>query len=81
MTNRKKVVDDLLDFVVDLSPYCGNHADWMKVHAAVQALSPMKPKEYDQKICDLKYVCGECGHGVYRNFNFCPNCGREMKWE
>ena len=33
---------------------------------------------------DSKYICSECGNGVYRwsgKYDYCPNCGADMDGE
>lgn len=41
----------------------------------------VRPLDYDVKSYGFRYACGSCRHKVYREWNFCPNCGREMKWD
>ena len=46
-----------------------------------KAQEPVKPQEYDPVIYGHKYICGKCHHKIWRNDNFCPNCGKAVKWE
>ena len=80
-TDREKILNGLLDFVADLSPFAGNHGDWMKVHAAIQELEPIKPFKYDYMVYPIRYTCGNCRKAVYREYNYCPNCGKAVKWD
>lgn len=41
MTEREQIIDGLLDFVADLSPFAGNHGDWEKVHRAIKYLKEL----------------------------------------
>lgn len=29
----------------------------------------------------IRWKCGKCGDMIAGYFNFCPNCGRAVKWE
>ena len=42
---------------------------------------PIKPNEYDPVIYGTRYTCGACKHKIYRNENYCHNCGRPVKWD
>lgn len=89
MNNREKIVKDLLDFVADLSPFAGNHFDWMKVHAAIKYLKdPVEPvfvgnDEWQCPECEV--VVGwtelECGGITETKYKYCPKCGRMIAWE
>lgn len=30
---------------------------------------------------ETEYTCPECGYTLYPFFKFCPNCGKEIKWQ
>ena len=49
--------------------------------ALLKAQEPVKPQEHDYVIYGVKYTCGACHHKIWRNNNFCPNCGRKVEWE
>ena len=35
------------------------------------------PTRYDASI----YLCGQCHYAIPRVVNYCPKCGRKVKWE
>ena len=80
MADREKILNGLLDFVADLSPFCGNHYDWMKIHAAIKELEPIAPIKFAYMVHPIRYTCGNCKKVIYREYNYCPNCGRAVKW-
>lgn len=47
----------------------------------LKAQEPIKPNEYDPVIYGTRYTCGACKHKIYRNENYCHNCGRAVKWD
>ena len=92
MTEREKVIDDLLDFVADLSPFAGNHEDWKKVQRAIKYLieqEPVKPivEQYALPLTNTsvrfikKHYCGICKEEITGNNAFCHKCGRKVKWD
>lgn len=89
MNNREKIVEDLLDFVADLSPFARNHADWMKVHAAIKYLEDSAEPVFvgnDEWQCqECRTVVGwtelECGGVTETKYKYCPECGRRIAWE
>lgn len=48
---------------------------------ALELLKPVKPQEHDYVIYGYRFTCGACHHKIWRNNNFCPNCGRAVKWD
>ena len=54
------------------------------LHLAIElleTLEPVTPQDHDPVIYGHRYLCGKCHHKIWRNNNFCPNCGRKVKWE
>lgn len=42
----------------------------------------VKPKYYKaDTVLHSYYKCGNCGHRLEINDNFCPNCGYRIKWD
>ena len=42
----------------------------------------IKPKYYKaDSVLHSYYKCGNCGHRLEINDNFCPNCGYCIKWD
>lgn len=42
---------------------------------------PVKPETYLVMGTFKFYRCPECKMSLYTKGNYCPNCGRELKWE
>ena len=88
MTERETVIEGLIDFVADLSPFAGDHEDWMKVNRAIKYLKEqVKPDAQG----DDSFACGNCGeivgwedmecYGIGKiRYKYCPGCGRRVKW-
>lgn len=82
MADREKVINGLIDFVADLSPFAGNHADWVKVNNAVKYLKeqePIAPKKQEETC--IWTVCGNCSRHLISMWAYCPYCGRKVKWD
>lgn len=89
MIEREQIIEGLLDFVADLSPYAGDHEDWMKVHRAIKYLKEsVKPNLVGVNT----WTCGECGALIgwedfaqsgleLVNYKYCPACGKAVKWD
>ena len=43
----------------------------------LKAQKPVEPTRYDSTL----YLCGSCHYAIPRVVNYCPNCGRAVKWE
>lgn len=49
--------------------------------AALKEREPVKPIEHLRGTCWKFYEC-ECNKPLYeRSFNYCPYCGRAVKWD
>ena len=46
----------------------------------LKAQEPLEPIEYNPKIYEYRYVCRGCHFMLLRIYHYCPNCGRELKW-
>lgn len=48
---------------------------------AIEALKEQRPHgEWEKKsICYDYFYCSECGYAYKHAFNFCPNCGADMR--
>ncbi len=89
MTEREQIIEGLLDVVADLSPFAGDHEDWTKVHRAIKYLK----EAVEPKVVGVNtWTCGECGallgwedftqSGLELiEYNYCPQCGRAVKWD
>ena len=63
-----------------IGPEC-MHQMFRDAITLLKAQEPVKPQEYDPVVYGHKYFCGKCHHKIWRNDNFCPNCGRKAEWE
>ncbi len=80
---------------IDTAIYYGHSfKDCVPVSLLQNALSLLKGQEPVSPKVDIDtYVCGSCGTRLERQsligpnavlaetFNYCPNCGRKVKWE
>lgn len=41
----------------------------------------VKPRYHRGMVMKDYYTCGNCGHTVVVQNNFCPNCGYKIKWD
>lgn len=78
--NRAKVIKGMEQFRADLKPFCGSHADWERFDAG---LSMLKEQEAIKPKIDAfgHPYCPKCKILVYETWEFCPHCGKELKWE
>lgn len=91
MTNQEAV--DILEEVKynDDSMYAYNDAYCEALDMAIEALKAQEPVK---PVVDIDtWECGNCGHTLehqqllgdnvllHEQYNFCPNCGRAVKWE
>ena len=87
MTDREKVLKGLECCAAGCSgncPYtdtgncievlCGNALELLK---APEPISPMEEEFYDVTI----WHCGACGEDLLHDYNYCPTCGRKVKWD
>ena len=49
--------------------------------ALLKAQEPIAPHDYDPVIYGHRYTCGNCHHTLWRNDNYCSQCGKAVKWE
>ena len=88
MTDRENVIKGLERFIADFKPFCGNKFDWQRVYDALAMLKAQEPVEYvvHRNNADLsngtEFACGACGGSLlHKKVNYCPWCGRAVKWE
>ena len=88
MTNRKKVIN-LLSKYINCS--FGDKDDKVTVEEIITLLRTQEPLE---PVVDIDtWKCGNCGHTLehqqllgdnvlfHEQYNYCPECGRAVKWE
>ena len=81
MTDRKKVVravETCFDSWIDRHRNMGldvNEVERMKLDALdlLKEQEPVKPAP--------GMLCGQCGCQIYRDANYCYNCGRRVAWD
>ena len=88
MPDREKVIKGLEQFIADFKSFCGNNADWQRVYDALALLKAQEPVEPNLLVMNgrlsngTKYICGGCGGSFFhQKVNFCPWCGRAVKWD
>lgn len=80
MTDREKVIRGLEQFKSDFKPFCGNSADWKRVDDAIVLLKEQEAVKPKIDAFGHPY-CPKCKILVYGTWEFCPHCGRRLKWE
>ena len=96
MIDREKVIKGLECCAHEAIGDCNNcpynentpHCDIAMMRDAIELLRAQEPVEplrinHDTKWQrDTECICGECGGSFYRlKVNFCPWCGKAVKWE
>ena len=70
MADREKVIADLRRFINYPEPLSDTVKDAMEL---LKKQEPVKPMD--------GWLCGQCGCRIYRDANYCYNCGRKVMWE
>lgn len=90
LINRQDAIDALCDNCNNMQAVCAHYP--CRQYIAVETLPSAQPErkkgKWKRKIVDSGYnadwVCSECGDRWkydFINFNFCPNCGADMRGE
>lgn len=77
MKEHKVPVQSLIDHIktaVDVDPWAKKMAE--ELLKEQEAVEPVR-----NNISPNDWFCGKCGVFVCRLDNYCPRCGREVKWE
>lgn len=70
-----------LNEVIALNEYwCADCAPGSLLKDTLQMLNPVRPKELDYDAYGHKYYCGNCNFKIWREDNYCRNCGRKVAW-
>lgn len=75
-------------------PYESIHGPYCDIEMMRDALAMLKAQEPVKPVVDIDtWKCGNCGHTLehqellgdnvlfHEQYNFCPECGRAVKWE
>ena len=82
MVDREMVIQHFQD-AVEAS---GNNNKWRFVRLDIieKAISLLKEHEtvapIKLEMSGIRF-CGSCKYAISRNFKFCPNCGKAVKWD
>jgi len=75
-------LEALVESVVDremIDETCHEVIGYLKVQEPVEPLRINHDTKWQR---DIDCLCGECGGSFYRlKVNFCPWCGKEVKWQ
>ena len=77
MKEDKVPVQSLIDHIktaVDVDPWAKEMVE--ELLKEQEAVKPVR-----NNISPNDWFCGKCGAFVSRMNNYCPQCGREVKWE
>ena len=83
MTNKEAI--EVLKARISIYDCCkADHESNEAIYLAIKALKGKRPKGEWIKHSTYKdvLICSKCNHGsnqVYDTFNFCPNCGADMR--
>ena len=84
MPDRDKVIKEFADYVKYFKPHCiGDVEDHEMLKDVLELLKeqePVKPKYIPPKSI-YSWECGVCAEPFDRIANYCPNCGKPVKWE
>jgi len=86
MTNREKILHELDHQVAD-ADWCDN--DWkdnVPIWMLRGALALLREQDPVKPIAEGKWPyrwfrCGNCEEPLYGPWNYCPKCGRRVKWD
>lgn len=69
--NKYFIVDDhieLAKYLINNNVIVQKHGHWNTIHFVTEPV----------ELLPDKYVCSECRSILYKEFNYCPNCGAHM---
>lgn len=85
MTEREKIVKGLEEAFEVIAAYVPERYWGYSLNACKDALALLKAQEPVKPTWRWDYAyCGECGfhlHWMVEKNNYCPECGRKVKWE
>lgn len=76
----KALLNAALDNFIDSDGNCKCCVDATVAQKAFEMLNPIRPHEVDYAVWGYKYACGNCNFKIYREDNYCKNCGKEIDW-
>lgn len=86
---KEEAIEILSDMRAEYNIFSGDE-EATRYHAlswAIQALNERKTGKWDTEIMTVHghksaiFACSVCGEESYDEYDFCPNCGAEMKGE
>ena len=83
MTDREKILKQLAGIGISLD-MDGYHADAQCVRDATNLLrehEPVKPVNVRWEMNIRGGTCPKCLNWVQRSYNYCPFCGKAVKWD
>ena len=51
------------------------------LNRVLKEMEPIAPHDYDPVIYGHRYTCGKCHYSLWRNDNYCSQCGKKVKWQ
>lgn len=91
MSDIEQTMRDIKRCIYDMCSGCSHHCDREAfpdcmekllddAYQLLKAQRPIEPNYHGLGIHGARYTCGACRHKIYRNDNYCHNCGRPVKW-
>ena len=77
----KALLDAALNNYIDSDGECKCCVDPTIAQKAFEMLNPVRPKDLDYDARGHKYFCGNFHFKIWREDNYCKNCGRKVAWE
>jgi len=94
MMDREKVINGLEEVIAEAVYPDRPRKFMMPLELAEDALALLKAQEPVKPVVDIDtWKCGNCGHVLehqqllgdnvlfHEQYNYCPECGRKVKWE
>lgn len=84
MTEREQVIAELLYLKHDCLEGSATDQTLDKAIALLKAQEAVSVQKKQMEMVGLQtwdWACGNCGQTVLFSANFCPWCGRTVKWE
>ena len=84
MADRNQVISGLFEMVVrdtwkDIDPHRSRYQPIL--NGALELLKEQEPAKVVDGRPRCRFECGNCGTEFAFVYNYCPSCGRKVKWD
>ena len=80
--SREAVLDEFDKWVNSREKYYEHPVEFARSFMSLPLVTPKRPKGewiYDSRHAPFNWECNKCGKSFKADFNFCPNCGADMR--